>query len=181
MAASAPGPKSLLWPSNLQNCATAQSLEGDGSAALLTNQRRALDLDTPRARCRNFSPGELVVPQSARLPRSHASSSFEPTMPQPSCHRRIACDVSSVPLSETIIRGRPRCAARTRSGNPCQSPATAKGRCRMHGGSGGGGTPVGPRIGQWKHGLHSNAHLAMMKAARVVAKGTKSMVRKMGD
>jgi hypothetical protein len=28
-----------------------------------------------------------------------------------------------------------RCGARTRSGRPCQSPAMANGRCRMHGGS----------------------------------------------
>jgi hypothetical protein len=27
-----------------------------------------------------------------------------------------------------------RCAAKTRSGKPCQSPAMATGRCRMHGG-----------------------------------------------
>jgi hypothetical protein len=28
----------------------------------------------------------------------------------------------------------PRCLARTRRGNPCQSPAMKNGRCRMHGG-----------------------------------------------
>lgn len=28
----------------------------------------------------------------------------------------------------------PRCHARTRAGAPCQSPAMANGRCRMHGG-----------------------------------------------
>ncbi|WP_347264297.1 HGGxSTG domain-containing protein, partial [Nitrobacter sp.] len=28
----------------------------------------------------------------------------------------------------------PRCHARTRAGTPCQSPAMANGRCRMHGG-----------------------------------------------
>jgi hypothetical protein len=28
----------------------------------------------------------------------------------------------------------PRCGARTRSGNPCQSPAMPNGRCRLHGG-----------------------------------------------
>jgi hypothetical protein len=31
--------------------------------------------------------------------------------------------------------------ARTRSGNPCQSPATKKGRCRFHGGASGSGWP----------------------------------------
>jgi hypothetical protein len=34
----------------------------------------------------------------------------------------------------------PRCAARTRSGGPCRSPAMASGRCRMH-----GGASTGPR------------------------------------
>ncbi|WP_417597555.1 HGGxSTG domain-containing protein [Novosphingobium aquae] len=44
--------------------------------------------------------------------------------------------------------------ARTRSGNPCQSPAIkgAK-RCRMHGGKG-SGAPEGNR-NAWKHGGRS--------------------------
>ena len=47
----------------------------------------------------------------------------------------------------------PRCGARTRSGTPCQSPAMANGRCRMHGGK----SPGAPRgnSNDLKHGLYS--------------------------
>jgi hypothetical protein len=38
----------------------------------------------------------------------------------------------------------PRCGTRTRSGNPCRSPAVrGKRRCRMHGGAFGSGAPIG--------------------------------------
>jgi putative tryptophan/tyrosine transport system substrate-binding protein len=40
------------------------------------------------------------------------------------------------------------CGARTRSGKPCRSPATKKGRCRLHGGASGSGGPSGKRNGQ---------------------------------
>ena len=42
--------------------------------------------------------------------------------------------------------------ARTRSGKPCRSPATKKGRCRLHGGARGSGAPPGQRNGQYRHG-----------------------------
>ena len=45
----------------------------------------------------------------------------------------------------------PRCGAKTRRGTPCQSPAMANGRCRMHGGKL-PGAPRGNRYA-WKHGL----------------------------
>ena len=49
----------------------------------------------------------------------------------------------------------PRCGAKTRTGNPCQSPAVCgKKRCRMHGGSKGSGAPVGNR-NSLKHGFYS--------------------------
>jgi len=45
-----------------------------------------------------------------------------------------------------LPRHSPRCAARTRSGAPCQSPAMfRKNRCRMHGGAPGSGAPRGNR------------------------------------
>ena len=44
------------------------------------------------------------------------------------------------------------CGARTKSGKPCRSPATAKGRCRLHGGASGSGGPSGERNGRYKHG-----------------------------
>ena len=53
----------------------------------------------------------------------------------------------------------PRCGARTRRGAPCQAPAMANGRCRMHGGlSTGPKTPEGLercRKARWKHGRYS--------------------------
>ncbi len=45
-----------------------------------------------------------------------------------------------------------RCGARTRGGDPCQGPAMANGRCRMH-----GGTSTGPRTAEG---------LARMRAAK---------------
>ena len=46
-----------------------------------------------------------------------------------------------------------RCGARTRSGEPCRSPAVrGKNRCRMHGGAPGSGAPSGPRNGNYRHG-----------------------------
>jgi hypothetical protein len=46
-----------------------------------------------------------------------------------------------------------RCGARTRSGKPCQSPAKANGRCRMHGGPS-PGAPRGNR-NAFKHGRYT--------------------------
>jgi hypothetical protein len=34
----------------------------------------------------------------------------------------------------------------------CRSPATKKGRCRLHGGASGSGAPPGERNGQYRHG-----------------------------
>jgi len=47
----------------------------------------------------------------------------------------------------------PRCGAKTRKGSPCQSPAMANGRCRMHGGP----SPGAPKGNQnaYKHGRYS--------------------------
>jgi hypothetical protein len=39
------------------------------------------------------------------------------------------------------------CGARTKSGRLCRSPATKKGRCRLHGGARGSGGPSGERMG----------------------------------
>jgi hypothetical protein len=41
--------------------------------------------------------------------------------------------------------------ARTNGGRPCPSPATKKGRCRLHGGASGSGGPSGKRNGQYRH------------------------------
>src|SRR5450432_4611861 len=51
------------------------------------------------------------------------------------------------------MRRAKRCGARTRSGKPCQSPAMANGRCRMHGGP----SPGAPKGNQhaYKHGRYA--------------------------
>ena len=52
------------------------------------------------------------------------------------------------------------CGARTKSGKPCRSPATKKGRCRLHGGANGSGGPPGKRNGQYRHGERTKAAIA---------------------
>jgi hypothetical protein len=52
------------------------------------------------------------------------------------------------------------CGARTKSGKPCRSPATKKGRCRLHGGARGSGGPLGERSGQFRHGERTKAAMA---------------------
>ena len=52
----------------------------------------------------------------------------------------------------------PRCHARTRNGTPCQSPAMANGRCRMHGGKA-KGAPKG-NSHAFRHGRYTAEHIA---------------------
>src|SRR5262249_40923661 len=52
------------------------------------------------------------------------------------------------------------CGARTKSGKPCRSPATKKGRCRLHGGANGSGAPPGERNGQYRPGERTKAAIA---------------------
>jgi hypothetical protein len=52
------------------------------------------------------------------------------------------------------------CGARTKSGKPCRSPATKKGRCRLHGGARGSGGPPGERNGQYRHGERTKTAIA---------------------
>ena len=54
----------------------------------------------------------------------------------------------------------PQCGARTKTGKPCRSPATKKGRCRLHGGASGSGGPPGERNGQYRHGERTKAAIA---------------------
>jgi len=61
----------------------------------------------------------------------------------------------------------PRCGAKTRKGTPCQCPAMANGRCRLHGGlSTGPRTPEGLSKSQkanWKHGNYSAENQQLRK------------------
>src|SRR2546423_1317065 len=54
----------------------------------------------------------------------------------------------------------PQCGARTKSGKPCRSPATRKGRCRLHGGASASGGPPGERNGQYRHGERTKGAIA---------------------
>jgi hypothetical protein len=47
-----------------------------------------------------------------------------------------------------------------RAGSPCRSPATKKGRCRLHGGARGSGGPSGERNGQYRHGERTKTAIA---------------------
>jgi hypothetical protein len=63
----------------------------------------------------------------------------------------------------------PRCGARTRTGDPCKSPAVSgRRRCRMHGGTNfGPNTPAGmamSALSTWKHGRRSREAVAARKA-----------------
>jgi hypothetical protein len=75
---------------------------------------------------------------------------------------------NTLPLALTC----PRCAARTRSGDGCKSPAMSNGRCRMHGGkSTGPRTPEGlARMKRAKtlHGGYSEEHRRLMQYIRAL-------------
>jgi len=60
----------------------------------------------------------------------------------------------------------PRCGARTRQGNPCQSPAVqGRKRCRMHGGAAGSGAKVGNR-NALKHGGYTRELIESRRVLR---------------
>ena len=61
--------------------------------------------------------------------------------------------------SEKSLTSR-QCGARTKNGTQCQSPATKRGRCRLHGGAKGSGGPSGERNGQYRHGDRTQSAMA---------------------
>jgi len=70
------------------------------------------------------------------------------------------------PLAMHLSR---RCLARCkRTGLPCQAPAMANGRCRMHGGKS-TGAPKGNK-NALKHGMHTKEALMEKKVVREVIK-----------
>ena len=69
-------------------------------------------------------------------------------------------EMSNPPRNIGPMLSSPRCGARTRSGNPCRSPAAAgKRRCRMHGGAPGSGAPRGNK-NAFKHGIFTREAIA---------------------
>ncbi len=65
----------------------------------------------------------------------------------------------------------PRCGARTRKRTPCQSPAMANGRCRLHGGKS-PGAPQGNR-NAWKHGRYSAKAIEERRLFREIFKAAR--------
>ncbi|MEI8276756.1 MAG: HGGxSTG domain-containing protein [Hyphomicrobiales bacterium] len=60
------------------------------------------------------------------------------------------------------------CGAKTKIGTRCQSPATKKGRCRLHGGAKGSGGPFGARNGQFRHGDRTQIAIAERQRFRAL-------------
>jgi len=82
--------------------------------------------------------------------------------------------VANHPRNTGPMRDSRRCGARTRSGTPCQAPAVSgKARCRMHGGAGGSGAPIG-NSNALKHGMYT-------KAALEERRGLRSLIREMQE
>jgi len=78
-------------------------------------------------------------------------------------------------MQPEILANAPRCGARTRSGDPCRSPAVAgHRRCRMHGGKG-SGAPRGNSNAR-KHGIYS----ARFRAIARYVRGTSVTLRMAG-
>ena len=63
---------------------------------------------------------------------------------------------------------------RTKSGKPCRSPATKKGRSRLHGGASGSGGPPGKRNGQYRHGERTKAAIAEQRKFSALLKMLRS-------
>jgi hypothetical protein len=72
-----------------------------------------------------------------------------------------------------------RCGARTRSGKPCQSPAMANGRCRMHGGP----SPGAPKGNQhaYKHGRYTAEAIANRRQLFALLLTMKTLAESVGD
>ena len=71
----------------------------------------------------------------------------------------------------------PRCGAKTRSGNPCKSPAvTGKKRCRMHGGAPGTGAPRGNK-NALKHGNYTREAVALRRHAGDLMRRSRELIK----
>ena len=70
----------------------------------------------------------------------------------------------------------PRCGAKTRSGQPCRSPAVnGKKRCRMHGGAHGSGAPRGNK-NALKHGMYTKKVLAEERQCRELVRQSRKLL-----
>lgn len=72
----------------------------------------------------------------------------------------------------------PRCGAKTRSGEPCKSPAVqGKRRCRMHGGAPGSGAPRGNKNAV-KHGLFTREAIAQRRQLAELVRESRKLLLK---
>ena len=81
-----------------------------------------------------------------------------------------------------------RCGAKSRSGQPCRSPAVhGRPRCRMHGCAPGAGGPEGERNGNYRHGLYTKETQMRLRAMRDLrreirtSRGSSGTVRAQGQ
>jgi hypothetical protein len=72
------------------------------------------------------------------------------------------------------MRQASRCRARTRRGSPCQSPAMANGRCRMHGGTS-PGAPVGNK-NALKHGRYTANAIARRRSIAALIRRARQLM-----
>ena len=72
----------------------------------------------------------------------------------------------------------PRCHARTRAGTPCQSPAMANGRCRMHGGKSPGAAKGNSHA--LKHGRYTAEAIAELRELMALLRGMKGLIDEVG-
>jgi hypothetical protein len=73
----------------------------------------------------------------------------------------------------------PLCAAWTRRGAPCRSPAVSgKARCRMHGGTDGIGAPPGNR-NAWKHGRYTAEAIARRREVAALVRACREQLNVM--
>ena len=78
------------------------------------------------------------------------------------------------PRNTAAMHASPRCGAKTRSGEPCRSPAAnGKRRCRMHGGAKGSGAPQGNQ-NALKHGLYTTKITDWKRAVKCLVSDAKS-------
>src|SRR5215472_14607218 len=74
-----------------------------------------------------------------------------------------------------LAQSSPRCGAKTRSGNPCRSPAMPNGRCRMHGGL----SPGAPKGNQnaLKHGRYTAVAVANRREIAALLRSMKGLAK----
>ena len=72
-----------------------------------------------------------------------------------------------------------RCGAKTRSGEPCMSPAVSgRNRCRMHGGAAGSGAPLGNK-NALKHGQYTREAVEERQAVQTLLRQSRALIQQL--